>query len=446
VAMTQIARAGGRSLIVSEALRFKNAALAEDLGLAQERLQASNEQLERRVAERTTELVAAHEKLALAERMVSVGTLAAGVAHEINNPMSFVLSNLEYMQDAVQLSLREITQGSVTDKTVGRLNEAVTAIDDAYTGATRVRGIVSDLNSFSRGADDGAEAVDLVETMETAIRMATNELRHRARLERELGPVPPVVGHSGKIAQVFLNLLVNAAQSIPEGSASRNEVRVVTRTGADGRAIVEVRDTGGGIAPGVLPRILDPFFTTKPVGQGTGLGLSICHGIIRGMGGELQVESALGKGSIFRVLLPSGGSPTGPVRRAPPEVRTGRARILVIDVEELFGKGVERTIGDEHEVVLEVMAQHALSRISNGETFDVILCDMMMPDCTGMEFHDKLRSIDPSLAARVVFTTGGAFTGPTREFLERVPNPHIGKPFTKRELQAALDQVLGKRR
>lgn len=445
VAMTQIARAGGRSLIVSEALRFKNAALAEDLSRVQEHLKASNEQLERRVTERTADLVSAHHKLALAERMVSVGTLAAGVAHEINNPLAFVLSNLEYVQDALQLSLDDLAKGGVTDKTVRRLREAVIAIDDACTGATRVRGIVSDLNTFSRGAGDQVESVDLITTIETSIRMAANELRHRARVERELGAVPPVVGHAGKLAQVFLNLLVNAAQAIPEGHASVHEVRVATRTDAQGRAVVEIRDTGAGIAPEVLPRILDPFFTTKPLGQGTGLGLSICHGIVRTMGGELQVESEVGKGSVFRVILPPGQSAAASVRPSPTEVRGGRARILVIDDEELFGKGVERTLGEDHEVVLEVLAQHALVRLAAGEHFDVILCDMMMPDCTGMEFYDQLQAIDAALAARVVFTTGGAFTGAARDFLERVRNPRIGKPFTKREIEAVLAQVLGKR-
>ncbi len=442
VAMSQIARAGGRSLIVSEELRFRNAALAEDLGRAQERLKASNEDLERRVAARTEELVAARDKLAVSERMVSVGTLAAGVAHEINNPLAFVLSNLEYVDATLKSSLLELLGGSVSDKTRSKLREAVVAIADASSGADRVRSIVADLNTFSRKANDHVESVDLLPVLETAMRMAANELRHRARLERELAAVPPVDGHPGKVAQLFLNLLVNAAQSIPEGHASQHEVRVVSRTDAQGRAVVEIRDTGAGIAPDVLPRILDPFFTTKPVGKGTGLGLSICHGIVSSMGGELQVESAVGKGSVFRVILPRGAAAAPRASGAPPAVVKRRAKILVVDDEALFGKGVERTLMEDHDVVLETYALEALARLAGRESFDVILCDMMMPDCSGMEFYARLRTIDPTLLSRVVFTTGGAFTGAARDFLEGVPNPRVLKPFTRRELDAALDEVL----
>ncbi len=301
---------------------------------------------------------------------------------------------------------------------------------------------MADLNTFSRKANDRVESVDLVSVLETAIRMAANELRHRARVERELAAVPHVDGHPGKVAQLLLNLLVNAAQSIPEGHASQNEVRMVSRTDAQGRAVVEIRDTGAGIAPDVLPRILDPFFTTKPVGKGTGLGLSICHGIVSSMGGELQVESAVGKGSVFRVILPRGSAAAAVASSAAPAAAAGRAKILVVDDEPMFGRGVERSLVEEHDVVIETFAIEALARLKAGERFDVILCDMMMPDCSGMEFYGKLRAVDPTLLSRVVFTTGGAFTGAARDFLESVPNPRVLKPFTRGELEAAIDEVL----
>ncbi len=431
VAMTQIAATGGRRLIVSEELRLKNAALLDDLNRAQASLKAESEELERRVTARTNELTSAYEKLAISERMVSVGTLAAGIAHEINNPLAFVLSNLEY----VQTSIRSLESA--------KLDDALDAIGDATSGATRVRDIVRDLNTFSRGAHDQVEPVDLTLTLETSIRMAANELRHRAHVERELGPVPLVMGHAGKVAQLFLNLLVNAAQSIPEGNASENVVRVVTRTDDDGRAVVEIHDTGAGIPREILPRILDPFFTTKPVGQGIGLGLSICHGIVRAMEGELQIESEVGKGSVFRVLLPPSASALSSLRPASLVQTSGRARVLVIDDEPMFGKGVARLLGEEHEVVLETVVKEALSRLSAGERFDVILCDMMMPDASGIEFYGRVRAIDTKLVSRIVFTTGGAFTDAAREFLDRVKNPRVAKPFTKTEIEAAMVAVRG---
>jgi signal transduction histidine kinase len=446
VAMTQIARAGGRILIVSEELRIKNAALVDDLRRAREGLTATNEDLERMVTERTSDLVLAHDKLALSERMASMGTLAAGVAHEINNPLAFVLSNLEYVEAALRSSLDERGSGGAGDKAGARLREALNAINDARAGAERVRNIVRDLNTFSRGTSDRVEAIDLVSTLETSIRMAANELTHRARVVREFSAVPQVIGHAGRLAQVFVNLLVNAAQAIPEGSASKNEVRVVARTDAKGRAVIEIRDTGTGIAHDVLPRILDPFFTTKQFGQGTGLGLSICHGIVLAMGGELQVESEVGKGSVFRVFLLPGNAKVASVRPPLEKGPSGRARILVVDDEPMFGKAVERVLGEDHEIIFETIANRALSRLSAGEKFDVIVCDMMMPDCTGMDFYGKASSIDATLAARIVFTTGGAFTGPARDFLDRVSNPRVAKPFTKAEIETALELVLGGQR
>ncbi|MCP3138054.1 sensor histidine kinase [Pyxidicoccus xibeiensis] len=242
-----------------------------------------------------TDRKAMQAQLVVADRLAAVGTLAAGVAHEINNPLAFVLSNLSFLSGELQGVARELPPG--------RISEMEEVLREAVDGAHRVRHIVRDLRTFSRGDDEVATAVNVQAVLESAITMARGELKMRAQVVREYRDVPLVEGNEGRFGQVFLNLLINAAQAIAPGHPEQNEVRLVLRHSAD-RVIIEVRDTGVGMAPEVRARIFDPFFTTKPVGEGTGLGLSICHGIVTGFGGEISVESEEGRGSTFRVSLP----------------------------------------------------------------------------------------------------------------------------------------------
>jgi PAS domain S-box-containing protein len=391
------------------------------------------------IGQDVTEQRKARDAVAVSERMASVGTLAAGVAHEINNPLAFVLSNLDFSHGSVRAALEEDPAMPLDQRE--RLRKTLDALSDAQVGAIRVRNIVRDLNTFSRGAEEVGGAVDLIDVLETSIRMAVNEIRHRARIVRRFEAVPLVGGQGGKLGQVFLNLLLNAAHAIPEGNASKNEVAVAARTDGSGRAVVEVRDTGVGIPAEVLPRILDPFFTTKRVGSGMGLGLSICHGIVSSLGGKMEVESKVGVGSVFRVLLPPGKQERRDAAKPPTPPPTVRRRVLVIDDEPLFGSTVARMIEAEHDVTVETTAQGALARLAAGEAFDVILCDLMMPDVSGMEFYERLMRNAPGVAKRIIFTTGGAFTDAARTFLDRVPNARLAKPFTRRELAVVLESV-----
>jgi CheY-like chemotaxis protein len=209
-----------------------------------------------------------------------------------------------------------------------------------------------------------------------------------------------------------------------------------------GQVVIEVRDTGSGMPPEVMKRLFTPFFTTKPVGQGTGLGLSICHRMVTALGGTIAVESEVGKGSVFRVCLPP-AAPESDVLPAlserPGTLQTGpRGRILVIDDEEPIARAVQRILKGEHEVVLTHAAMEAIARIRAGERFDVILCDLMMPEVTGMEFYGLLQALAPAQAERVVFVTGGAFTPKARAFLDEVPNARLEKPFESRSLRALI--------
>ncbi|WP_248355781.1 ATP-binding protein [Anaeromyxobacter oryzae] len=236
-----------------------------------------------------------------AERMASLGTLAAGVAHEVNNPLTYVLSNVGF---AVE-QLRATEAGWSARPEGASLREAAAALQEALSGAESVRHIVRDLKTFSRADGERVAPVDLNRVVEACLKMSASVTAGRARVVRRLGDVPLVLANEARLGQVVLNLVVNAAQAIPGGPAAAHEIAVSTARADGGRVVLEVRDTGTGIAPDVLPRIFDPFFTTKGVREGTGLGLSICHGIVKAFGGEIRVETAVGRGSAFRVLLPA---------------------------------------------------------------------------------------------------------------------------------------------
>ncbi|WP_338870705.1 sensor histidine kinase [Myxococcus stipitatus] len=277
--------------------------------------------LEETVRERTAELEAANAKLSrsleqlhatqaqllFADRLIALGRIAAGVGHEINNPLAFILSNLEYIHQELQQK-EELSEQE--------RQEVLEALAETRDGAERIRLIVRDLQTLSRSEDVGSGPSDVGAVVRTAAKMAMHELRHRARLVVECDGVPPVQGNGARLGQVFLNLLLNAAQAIVPGQVEVNEVRVVASEAMPGRVVaVEVRDTGCGISPEHRERIFDPFFTTKPLGVGTGLGLAVCHGIVTSLGGTLTVESAPGQGSTFRVTLPVAGAFALPPRQ-----------------------------------------------------------------------------------------------------------------------------------
>jgi signal transduction histidine kinase len=385
-------------------------------------------------AERRAEQRKTQEQLLISDRMASVGTLAAGVAHEINNPLASICTNLELAFHAV---------GTLADEPelAHRLDEVVDELRDAREAAERVRLIIRDLKIFSRSPDEERRGpVEVQRVIESSLRMAWNEIRHRARLIKEYAPTPLVDANEARLGQVFLNLVVNAAQAIPEGDAEHNVVRVATGVDDAGRVRVEVRDSGAGIAPENLSRVFDAFFTTKPIGVGTGLGLSICHRIVRNLGGEIAIESELGRGTTVSVLLPpSAGAVDEPSAAAPSAPAARRGRLLIVDDEVMFAKAVARSLASEHDVELATSAGEALALVRAGARFDVIVCDLMMPQMTGMELHAELARLAPEQAAGIVFVTGGAFTAGARAFLDAVPNQRIEKPFESQQLRAVLN-------
>ncbi|MBN8612700.1 MAG: response regulator [Deltaproteobacteria bacterium] len=376
-------------------------------------------------------------ELLVSERMASIGTLAVGVAHEINNPLAALLGNLQYCAEEVEKircdlasASADLAEGSAAKRALDRLAALDEPVRDALEAGERVREIARDLRHFARPEDDPTGAVDLRAVLESSIRMAWNEIRHRARLEKDYAPAPRVRANEGRLGQVFLNLLLNAARAIEVGRVADNEILVRIGETERGEGFVEVRDTGSGIDETVLPRIFDPFFTTKP-SFGSGLGLAISARIVAGLGGSITVDSRAGRGSSFRVTLPAAEQDIdGPATRRAKISSTGRAgRILVVDDEPLLGSALRRMLASRHDVTVETDGRAALGRIEHGERFDVILCDLMMPEMDGRAFHEAVRRMAPAQAERFVFMTGGAFTQGAREFLEQADVRSVEKPF-----------------
>lgn len=367
-----------------------------------------------------TERVAMQSRLLVADKLASLGALAAGVAHEVNNPLTYVMASLQRIQ-------RQVT------------GEGVKWVDSAIEGAERIRDVVRDLSSLSGQDARRNTALDLRPVLEASARMARSELQYRARLSTKLGPVPKVLADKSRLGQVFLNILINAAQSIPVGDAEFNEVSLETSTGENGWAVVEIRDTGSGIPPEVVDRIFEPFVTTKGE-TGTGLGLFLCASIVRDLGGNLTVAANGEQGTCFRLELPpapvSDRSRRQRKRSDSGRRSAGRARVLVVD-DEAGVLGFLEDALSEHDVVLANSGMKALELVGAGD-FDIIFCDLIMPDVSGMEVFRCLVDERPDLVDRVVFMTGGAFTPRAQEFLRDKAQPLLEKPF---DIAEVLDHV-----
>ena len=374
-------------------------------------------------------------QLLVSDRMASLGTLAAGIAHEINNPLAYVLGNLEAMAEMIARTDQRAEQ---------RVDQIAAAIGDATDGAQRVRKIVQGLGSFTRSEQEKRVSLDLSDVLRAAIRLTANEVRHRAQLVCELGPTPKVVADDGRLTQVFINLIVNAAHAIPEGRSDDNRITVRTRTDDQGRAVIEIVDTGRGMPPEVQARAFDPFYTTKDVGGGTGLGLSICHGIVSALGGEIALESAPGKGTTVRVVLPPVtlpevvAAPAAKPEAAPPRQRL---RVMVVDDEPLVAEMLERVLRRDHDVTAVSCGRDALDKIRAGQWFDAIVSDVMMPNMTGIELLEALVELAPEQAKRLLFLSGGVFTPETRARLEQLGTLHLEKPVNTKELRRSVMSV-----
>ncbi|MFO0685722.1 MAG: ATP-binding protein [Sandaracinus sp.] len=364
------------------------------------------------------------------ERLAALGRLAAGMAHEINNPLAFVALSAE----ALARRLEPLVAGTDDGE------EILSLLDNVSRGTARVSAIVRDLKAFSRDGENERAPVDLEQVLSSAVRMVQHEIAPRARLTRETQGMPVVLGSAGKLEQVFVNLLMNAVQALPE----RRIGHIVVRAFADAtHAHVQIKDDGVGIPAENVHRAFDPFFTTKPVGVGTGLGLSICHGIVTATGGAIRIESEEGRGTTVHVSLPRAvtGTVTAGSAAAGPTAAE-RSHILVVEDQAPLARTLAKALGERHQVTVAIGVREAIAALdTHGLSFDVVLCDMLMPDGTGMDVFEHACAGPSGLSDRFVFMTGGAFLPSLAAFLERVPNPRIDKPFGLPALETLLEQV-----
>ncbi|WP_434383913.1 hybrid sensor histidine kinase/response regulator [Melittangium boletus] len=366
------------------------------------------------------------EQLLLSDRLASLGLLSASVAHEINNPLSSLLANLDFLLE---------TRGTPEPG-----SEQEQALIDSRMCAERIRDIVRDIKIFSRPEDKQRAALDVHQVLDSSLRLAHNHVAHRARIIKDYGAPARVIGGEGPLGQIFLNLIINAADAVAESEGSAREIRLVTRLEDAGNVRVEIHDTGRGIPPEVRERIFEPFFTTKPVGLGTGLGLAICRRLAQEQGARLGLERTGPEGTVFFLVLPraeAGEVPT-PTEAAP---KSPERNVLVLDDEAMVGRAIQRVLGAPCEVQVLDHGAKALERVAEGQRFDVILCDLLMPEMDGQQFYERLRRLAPEQAQRVVFMTGGAFSERARVFLADTGLPCLDKPLELRRLRSLLAHI-----
>ncbi|MEO9157641.1 MAG: ATP-binding protein [Kofleriaceae bacterium] len=374
-----------------------------------------------------TERKAMHRKLVEADRLAALGTLAAGVAHEINNPLAFA-------QLSLQLSLKLIEHELATTHDLALLREHLAGVQ---TGIDRVAAITQGLRTFARADDAPPGPVDVTAVVESALRMVDTDLRHRAQLVRRFADVPLARGNASRLEQVFVNLLLNALQALSPDEARREEIEVAIEASSGGVAIA-IRDTGHGIAPHIMPRLFDPFFTTKRIGEGMGLGLAVSKGIVEGFGGTIDITSVQDRGTTVTIRLPAHVPAERPLPVASATPPTpARLRILVIDDEPLVRNALARALATDHEATTADGGEEALVAVAK-DTFDVILCDMMMPGMSGREVYRRIARDHPGLERTIIFITGGTLAADLDAFLASTGAACLMKPF---RLEQLIDMI-----
>jgi signal transduction histidine kinase/CheY-like chemotaxis protein len=368
------------------------------------------------------------------EKLASLGRFIASIAHEINNPLTAVIGYTDFLSSAEMSADSHEMLGQV------RL------------GAERVRMIVRNLQIFARQQKSGEMPVSLNLLVEQALTLKRGDyLLDMIEARTDLTPDLPLIwADGGQLSQVLLNLLVNAQHALRQRPAPR-VLTVRTWAGSSGgelgRLLMSVTDNGPGILPSVIGRIFEPFFTTRPTGQGTGLGLSICEGIVHGHGGTIRVRSEPGAGAEFIVELPMravpalawGAPPAAPAHRAPTPVGL---RILLVDDDPVVHAVIRRTLGGTNDVVLANNGAEAL-RLLTEPPFDLVLCDLKMPEVGGEDLYRRAAVAHPDMLGRFIFISGDTSNAATQAFLADAGRPLLAKPFIAAELFEVIAGVIG---
>jgi signal transduction histidine kinase/CheY-like chemotaxis protein len=381
------------------------------------------------------------------DRVMALGTLAASVAHEINNPLTYVIANGDAVADEID-ALEKLMAADLRGPTLADARASLARIREGLgpirSGASRIAGITRDLRSFSRPDESSMARIDIRTVVESVLRLVAKEVEARARLVLDLQPTPPVLGNEARLVQVVLNLIVNAFQALPPDAPSRNEVHIGTRTDG-GRIVIEIADSGRGVPATDRELIFEPFFSTKEIGQGTGLGLFVCRNIVRGFSGEIEVGDRPGGGAQFRVTLPAAPEVPAVVEETPrahPASPTGRGgHVVVIDDDAMVARALALQLREAgYRVTTFSDGQTAIEELLAARDVELVFCDLMMTGMTGIEVADRLAAAAPELAGKLVLMTGGAFSPAAREFVLRHRDRTVEKPFDiVAEAQRRLD-------
>jgi PAS domain S-box-containing protein len=376
-----------------------------------------------------TEVRRVQTELERAQRLAALGTLVAGVAHEVNNPLSFATLGTEVLRQFLRGGCRDLEEGQV-------------ALANVSSALDRISEIVRDLRAFSRVDGPAPVPVELSEVLASALRMTAPTLRARARLDVKLTQLPVVESSRGRLEQVFVNVLINAAQSFDSDEVSRNIVRI-SASEQDGDVSVVIEDNGRGIPPEHLPRVFDPFFTTKPVGVGTGLGLSICHAIVTQHGGRIEVAHAGSGGTRVTVVLRAKERGEAVSAASSTVVQgSGRKCVLVVDDEPAIRNLLATLLEPDHEVTIAAGGLEAEALLVSVErSFDVVLCDVTMPDLSGVALFERVCKVRPELRRSFAFMTGGLFDDEVFEQVGGADTPRLEKPFKTHEVAALVQRL-----
>jgi PAS domain S-box-containing protein len=368
------------------------------------------------------------------DRAIALGTLAASVAHEINNPLTYMLGHLASMGKLLErmeralAGLPEGPRGEISSL-AGQLRQA---LDPVLAGTERIAGITRELRTLSRPPDEEATLVDVRSVVESVLKLVGKEVEARARLETELRETAPVRGNAARLIQVVLNLVVNAMQALPGDRPGSDRILVATRDDGD-LVVIEVADTGPGVPPEERERIFEPFVTSKNVGEGTGLGLFVCRNIVRELSGSVTVEDRPGGGANFRVVLPAvrRPAPAAAPGKPPAPAKPTSGQVLIVDDDPAVAEALRlQLVSAGYRAILEPDAARALETLATRhDGIDLVYCDLMMKGISGMDLAEALARRAPAALGKVVFMTGGAFTARARAFKELYSGQCVDKPF-----------------
>jgi PAS domain S-box-containing protein len=368
----------------------------------------------------------AREQLARASHLAALGRMAAAVAHDVNNPAAYLQLNISEIQR--QVMANELEREDREDMLL--------MLEDCSNGLTRISDIVRELQVFGTDIDTSPQPTNIAEVIRISCRLAAHEVKHHAQLILDLDEVPLLIGQPSKLGRVITNLVLNAARAVGTQDPTQNSITVGC-THQNGKIVVTVTDTGPGL-PADRDDLFEPFVRGN-ASRGQGLGLWICAEIIRQHGGNISARNVKNGGAKFTFKLPPGNS----VQQNTPAglTHTHHLRVLVVDDEPNMLDAIYRSIRRHHTVTIEPNATEALARIRSGETFDIIVCDLMMPVMSGWEFQEDLSGEDPKLAKRIVFISGGAIGTEASRFIESSPCTLVTKPFLADDLLLAIEKA-----